>query len=369
MISGHEYLRLLAPYKPGATEDDVRREYGLTHVTKLASNENPYGASPLALQAAAQALTTAHRYADGGMALREKLASRFGVSNEQVTVHNGSDALIHQIMHTFLLPGETALSCSGGFISFGIAVCGSGSTPVFVPQAHGYRFDVEALASAVTPQTKVVYVPNPNNPTGTHLTRDELVYLADRIPSSTILVLDEAYTEYAQALAPDTYVSGVDLGYSNILTLRTFSKAYGLAAFRIGYAIGSAEVVSWLLKSKLPFDPSGIGCAAAMAALDDVEHVARTVSGTVRGMELISGVLKEHGYTSSLSVANFVFVDFGTKEMAAEFHLSLLHAGFITRPLSGFGLPTAVRITIGTPEQNRLLAETLAVLSTKFVSH
>lgn len=368
MVKGHDYLLDVASYKPGASEEEIRRIYGLTNVVKLASNENPFGPSPLAIQAAGNALARAHRYNDGGAALRDALATKHGCSFDAVTVNNGSDALIHQIMRTLLLPGETALSCEGGFVSFGIAVRTVGNVATFTPMASGFRFDVEALAAAITSSTKIVYVPNPNNPTGTHLSHEEVAFLLSRLPKTTLLILDEAYTEYATAMAPNTYPDGIALQHPNVLTLRTFSKAYGLASLRIGYAVGNPDVIKWLLKTKLPFDPNGIGCAAALAALQDQQHVERTVAATVEGMKVLSTTLQENGYTTSKSVANFVFTHFESPEQAKEFHDALLYRGFITRPLGGFGFPSGVRISIGLPEQNVALAEELKELASNFVN-
>ena len=266
------------------------------------------------------------------------------------------------------MPGETALSCHGGFVSFGIATRTVGSEPQYVPLTSDYRFDVEALAGAVTPDTKVLYIPNPNNPTGTHITQDELDWLLERVPASTLVVLDEAYYQYASFLAPDTYPDAIGLDRPNVISLRTFSKAYGLAAYRIGYAVGHPDVIKWLLKTKLPFDPNAIGCAAAIAALDDQEFVQTTVETNARGLELLGKTLRESGYATTESVANFVMVDCGTKDQASSFHRSLLEQGFISRPLAGFGLPHCVRISTGTDDQNDRLAGVLRELATQFVT-
>jgi len=364
MISGPKHLEHIVAYKPGASVEEIRREYGLTNVEKLASNENPLGPSPLALEAAAAAMRNADRYGDGGAALRQRLAEFHQTSADRVSVNNGSDALIHQIMRTFLLPGETALSCHGGFVSFGIAVRTVGAEPRMVDLTPEYRFDVEALAAAVDHNTKILYIPNPNNPTGTHITSDELTWLLDRVPASTLVVLDEAYYQYATYLAPDTYPDAIAMDRPNVLALRTFSKAYGLAAFRIGYAVGSASVISWLQRTKLPFDPNAIGCAAAMAALDDHEFVQRTVETNAHGLEVLGAALREADYHTTNSVANFVMVDCGTPALASTFHRSLLEHGFISRPLGGFGLPHCVRISTGTNDQNQRLATTLRELRT-----
>ena len=368
MISGPLHLEHVAAYRPGASVEEIQREYGLSNVEKLASNENPLGASPLAIEAAHQALSVASLYGDGGKHLRQKLASFHGVGVEQVSVNNGSDAIIHQIMRTLLLPGDEALSCHGGFVSFNIAVRTVGFEPQLVPLTPDYRFDVEALVAASTPRTKIIYIPNPNNPTGTHLAKDELEWLLERIPSTTLVVLDEAYSQYALHEAPDTYPDGLLTGRSNVLSLRTFSKAYGLAALRIGYAIGDASVVKWLLKTKLPFDPNVVACAAASAALDDQHFVQQTVLTNSRGLDTLKSALHANGYSSTQSVANFVMVDCGDADQATAFHRALLEHGFISRPLGGFGLPHCVRISTGTDDQNQRLAATLTALAEQFVT-
>lgn len=368
MISVPQHLASLAPYTPGASPEEIRRQFGLENVLKLASNENPYGPSPRGIEAAAATLTQAHRYNDGGLALRHRLAAYHQVSADAVTVHNGSDAIIHQVMRTFLLPGETALSCKGGFVSFGIAVAAMGSTPQYVPLTADYRFDVEALADAITPQTKVVYIPNPNNPTGTHITMEEYAWLLDRVPSSTLVIMDEAYHEYASHMAPTTYPDAIVDGRPNVISLRTFSKAYGLASLRVGYAVGHPDVMQWLIRTKLPFDPNGPACAAAVAALDDTEHVQRAVETNAEALDMLHGVLSDCGYVTSMSVANFVMVDCGSADQAASFHRDLLQRGFIARPLGGFGLPHCVRISTGLPKQNAALADALRAMAESYVS-
>lgn len=368
MIDVPAYLHHLTPYTPGASPEDIKRQYGLDNVLKLASNENPFGPSPKGIAAAIDALQHAHRYNDGGAALRARLAEHHGVDANAISVHNGSDAIIHQIMRTFLLPGETALSSHGSFVSFRIAVTAAGSTPTLVPYQHGFRFDVEAIAAAHTPQTKVIYIANPNNPTGTFITRDELVWLVERIPATTLIVLDEAYCEFAAHEAPETYPDATTLGLPNVIALRTFSKAYGLAALRVGYAVGHPDVMQWLLRTSLPFDPNGPACAAAIAALDDTDFVATTVRTNHDGLVLLQETLRSCGFATSDSVANFVMVDCGSPETASAFHVDLLRRGFIARPLTGFGLPQCVRISTGLPEQNSALAGVLRDMAPTYVS-
>ncbi len=359
MIDANPHLRELATYTPGASPEQIKAQYGLDHVEKLASNENPRGASPLALAAATNSLSAINLYGDGGLALRQRIAAHHGVGIESVSVHNGSDAIIHQIMRVFLLPGQTALSAHGTFVSFGLAVKGADREARKVPLADGYRFDVKALADAVDSTTKVIYIANPNNPTGTHISHDDLVWLMDAVPSSVLVVLDEAYAEYAMFTAADTYPDAQSLGRSNLLQLRTFSKAHGLAALRVGYALGHPDVVQWLIRTKLPFDPNVMGCAAAVAALDDPDFVRESVVLNDEGLTLLHHTLRTCGYTCTNSVANFVMVDLGTADAATAFHSFLLHEGFIARPLAGFGLPHCVRISTGTRDQNVRLAEVL----------
>lgn len=369
MINGPKHLEQVTAYKPGASAKEIQREFGLDNVEKLASNENPLGASPKAIDAATVALQSGHIYGDGGAGLRHALSSFHGLPEEHFAVNNGSDAIIHQLARTFLLPGEHGVTCRGGFVSFQIASKTVGSEPKFVNQAPGYRFDVEAMVSAVEPATKLIYIPNPNNPTGTFVNRTEIEYLLDNVPETVLVVLDEAYVQYAAFLEPDDYPDALTLNRPNVLSLRTFSKAYGMAAFRIGYAVGMPDVIKWLRKTKLPFDPNAIGCAAAVAALDDQEHVQKTVELNASGLELLHSTLQEYGFTTSRSIANFVMVDCGESELAVKFHRALLEEGFITRPLAGFGLPTCVRISTGTADQNTRIATTIKKLAPVFTTH
>ncbi|MBI2793093.1 MAG: aminotransferase class I/II-fold pyridoxal phosphate-dependent enzyme [Ignavibacteria bacterium] len=364
MISGPKHLERINVYVPGATADDIRREYGIGHAEKLASNENPFGPSPLGLAAATESLTKSHLYPDGGMNLRLALAEHHNTKPECITVNNGSDAIIHQVMRTFLLPGETALSSRGGFISFGIAVTSAGFEPQYVELKSGYRFDVEALISAITPATKIIYIPNPNNPTGTIIPRDEMDWFLTRVPRNCLVIIDEAYHEYAVHLNADDYPRSEDYKQDNVITLRTFSKAYGLASLRVGYAIGSSDVIQLLLKTKLPFDPSGPAAAAAQAALHDHVFLNTTLDTNKEGLEILSTAAHLNGYTIATSSTNFIMFECGSQQHATAFHISMLQHGFITRPLrGGFDLPTCIRITTGTHHQNIRLASALQTLS------
>lgn len=367
MISPNAHLRTISAYTPGASPEQIKAQYGLDHVEKLASNENPLGASPSATAAAIAALSTVGLYQDGGQELRARLATFHGVTPEHISLGNGSDAIIHQVMRVFLHPGRTALSSEGSFVSFRIAVKGANRDFQLVPMLPEYRYDVRALADAIDSTTQIVYIANPNNPTGTYITHDELVWLMDRVPEDVLVVLDEAYVEYARHIAPETYPAE-SFTRPNLIRLRTFSKAYGLAALRIGYAFGNPDVIQWLHRTKLPFDPNGVGCAAAIAAIDDQAFVEQTVTLNASSLDLLHSIVREAGYTCSTSVANFIMIDLHDQPRAEQFHLELLHHGFISRPLVGFGLPTCVRISTGTAAQMERLAQVLRACAERFAT-
>lgn len=363
MIEPVLHLRSVTPYTPGRSVESVQRELGVSDLVKLASNENPYGPSPLAIEAAQRALRSVHRYNDGGIELREHLAEFYSTTVESICVGNGSDAIIHQLVRTFLGPGQSAVSSEGSFVSFRIACAALGVAPTLTPMTQDYRFDIDALAAAVTPATKVMYIPNPNNPTGTYLSKDELSRLIEMVPNSVCIVVDEAYHEYSRHIRPEDYPDAYKLGKENVVVLRTFSKAYGLAAMRIGYALGHPSVVQWLNRGKLPFDPNGIACAAAIGALADQEHVLRAVVANAIALEDIHNVAAELGFSTTESIANFVMFELGSEAAANAFTHQLLHLGFIVRPLAGFGLPTCVRISTGLPEHNQQLVATLKAIA------
>ena len=359
MITANPHLRTISAYAPGATPEQIKAQFGLEHVEKLASNENPLGCSPAARAAAIDALGSVNLYNDGGQLLRSRLAEFHGVDTASISVHNGSDAIIHQIMRTFLLPGETALSSDGTFVSFRLAVASADRSYRTVPLSGGFAYDTLALADAIDTTTKVIYIANPNNPTGTHVDRQALTSLLDRVPEDILVVLDEAYVEYARHLHPDSYPSEAETSRPNVVRLRTFSKAYGLASLRVGYAVGHPDVMQWLIRTKLPFDPNGVGCAAAVAALDDQDFVRHTVELNAECLSIMTAAAAAAGLHAVASSANFMMVDLFSSETASEFHRNLLEGGFISRPLTSFGLPTCVRISTGTLEQAQRLAELL----------
>lgn len=351
MIQLPQHITDLTPYKPGQSAAEIRRLYGIDDVAKLASNENPLGSSPKAIAAVQSALQECALYPDGGLALRENLAERFGRNVEEVICHSGSDALIHLTLRTFLDAGDELVSSHGTFIGFQVAAKLHGYSPNYVPQTPDYRFDIPAIAAAITPRTKILYLANVNNPTGTYFSKDEFTWLMERVPETVLVIMDEAYSEYSQALVPD-FLDSLQYRYPNMLTLRTFSKVYGLAGLRVGYGIAPSDIIAPMMRAKLPFDPNTLGQIAAIAALDDTEFLERTVALNTNGIQQFTAAFTRLGLKFPHSAGNFVMVDCATHEKAQNVYMALLQKGFITRPLAGFSLPHCVRISTGTEAQN-----------------
>jgi len=346
------FIRELDPYVPGKPIEEVERELKL-HAVKLASNENPLGPSPLGVEAARKALGDANRYPDGGgHYLREKLAARLGVRMNQLILGGGSTELIDLVARTLLNHGDEGATSAGSFPMYYISIRAAGAGLVVVPQrAHG--FDLEALARAVTPRTKLVYLANPNNPTGTMFTADALDAFLARVSGNVVTVLDEAYYEYIDRPEYSRSIECVRQG-RNLLVLRTFSKVYGLAGLRIGYAIGPAVLLAEMNKVRSPFNTSGVAQAAALAALDDAEHVRRSIASNRAGLSQLGEGLAALGVQHVPSVGNFLLVELDTD--AKPVADALLQRGVIVRPMRWMGFPDAIRVTVGTrPEIEQLL--------------
>jgi len=359
MISLPTNIRNSAAYKPGQSVDEIREKYGLTDLIKLASNENPLGGSPIAEEYARHAIDKAHIYNDGGLALRKALAQRYGIDYSQTICHNGSDALIHSAIRTFTDPEhDVLLSSQGTFAGFMVAASLSGAKKVLVPLTHDYRFDVDAMIRAITPETKVIYIANANNPTGTFITGEEYERLMDSVPDKVLVIMDEAYFEYSKDLEL-TYPDSLSYNYTNVLTLRTFSKVYGLASLRIGYGIASPEIIDAMLRVKLSFDPTGPAAAAGIGALQDTDFLRATVEMNTMELRRIYAKCCELGLTVPYPAANFVMIECFNNENAQALYERLMRKGIITRPLAGFGMPSCVRISTGLPAQNDRMMMTL----------
>jgi histidinol-phosphate aminotransferase len=348
------YIENLRPYEPGRSIEDVRRAYGVGRVAKLASNENPLGASPRAMEAIARNLGGLNVYPNGGLDLRERLAVEFDLKVGNVIAGSGSDSIMSGIIRAFLCDDDEVLTTESAFIGFQVLARSRGVAYRTVPY-RDWHYDLTALAAAITEKTKIIYLANPNNPTGTIFSKHEFDEFYKHVPERVLIILDEAYFEYAKD--NPRYPDSMHYRYDNVITLRTFSKIYGLAGLRIGYGFAHEELIANLLKVKLPFEPSGLAQIAGIAALDDKEFVHRSLELNARGLRLIEESLREMGFLVIPSEANFVMVAMESAEAAQSLTESLLKKGVIVRPLGAFGLPHCVRISTGTDEYNRLLLE------------
>ncbi len=343
------YIESLRPYEAGRSIAEVKETYGLELVVKLASNENPLGASPLAVRAMADSLASLNLYPNGGLDLRRVLAANFDLKVENVIAGSGSEGIMSNIIRTFLGDEDEVLTTEAAFIGFQVLAKSRGTTYRTVPY-RDWHYDLPALARAINDKTKIVYLANPNNPTGTIFTKLEFDEFYKHVPERVLIILDEAYFEYAKD-AP-RYPDSMHYRYDNVITLRTFSKIYGLAGIRIGYGFAHERLISNLLKVKLPFEPSTPAQAAGIAALGDREFLHRSLELNARGIRFITAGLRELGLTVVPSEANFVMVPLESAEEVARVNEELLQRGVVIRPLGAFGLPTCIRISTGTVEEN-----------------
>jgi len=345
-------------YEPGKPIEDVARELGLDPATiiKLASNENPFGPSPLAKAAAVRAMDQGELYPDGGcVALRAKLAKVYGLDAGQIVVGNGSNELIELLGHVFLRPGDEVVMGNPSFAVYKLVTLLFGAKPVEVPLVN-HTHDLAALAAAITPKTKLVFVPSPNNPMGTANTEAELLAFARALPEHVVFVFDEAYAEFLEK-APD--LRPLIREGRKVVCLRTFSKIYGLASLRVGYGYASPELAALLNRVRQPFNVNAIGQAAAIAALDDTGFVAQCVRENRAGLGQLGAGFAKLGLETVPSVANFMLVRVGD---GARVFVELQKRGVIVRPMRPYGMPEWLRVTVGTPVQNERLLATLAAV-------
>jgi histidinol-phosphate aminotransferase len=357
-----EYIRTLIPYEPGKPIEEVEREYGIASSIKLASNENPLGPSPKALAAIRERLAQLNLYPDGDcFYLKRGLAQKLGVAPETLIFGNGSNEIIELAARTFLRPGDEAVMAEQAFVVYQLIVQAVGGQSKTVP-LRDYTHDLAAIAEAVTPKTRLVFLANPNNPTGTIFRRGEWEIFLDKVSSDTLLIVDEAYFEYVQdAEYPNS------LNYHRdgraILTLRTFSKLYGLAGLRIGYGVGSPEIVAMMHRVRQPFNVSAPAQWAALAALDDVEHVRTSLEVNRQGLEYLQNEFKRLGLDCVPSQGNFILVRVGKGQ---EVFKQLLAQGVIVRPMGGYRFPEHVRVTVGTMAENQKFVEALKKIIVSF---
>jgi histidinol-phosphate aminotransferase len=352
----NEHILGIAPYEPGKPVEELERELGIHDAIKLASNENPLSPSDRVQKAIVAALPALNRYPDGsGHYLRHALAQKHGVSPDQVFLGNGSNELIELVVRTFLRSGDEAVMPHPSFVVYPMIVQAVGGVRVMV-MLKDYRLDLEAMARAITPMTKIVFIANPNNPTATIVTRDEVEAFMARLPERTIAVFDEAYVEFAQG--PD-FPDGLDhvRAGRRVVVLRTFSKAASLAGLRVGYGIADADAVSLINRIRAPFNVNSLAQAAALAALEDDSHVLECVRMIDAGRHYLYEEFKALGLRYAPSRANFILLDVGRN--ASDIYQRLLKEGVIVRPLTPFGLESALRVTIGTPQENRRFVKAL----------
>jgi histidinol-phosphate aminotransferase len=356
-------VQKLSPYVPGKPVDELAREFGLdpASIVKLASNENPLGASPKALAAIRDELAELTRYPDGnGFALKQRLAERCGVKAEQVTLGNGSNDILELVARAWLSPGSNAVFSEYAFAIYPIVTQAVGAESRVVP-ARDWGHDLPAMLQAIDEQTRVVFIANPNNPTGTWFGPQALAEFLAAVPEHVLVVLDEAYIEYAKG---DELPDGLSYlaDYPNLLVSRTFSKAYGLASLRVGYGLSSPAVADVLNRVRQPFNVNSFALAAACAALDDVEYVEQSRRLNEAGMQQLEDGLRDLGLAWIPSRANFIAVDLGRN--AAPVYEGLLREGVIVRPVGGYGMPNHLRVSIGqAPENVRFLEALTRVLA------
>ena len=350
----------LVPYEPGKPVEEVQRELGLERIVKLASNEGPYGPFPAALEALERASLELNRYPDGGAyRLRQALAEHHDVRFEEVTVCAGADAVIGYVCVAALDPGDEVVTGWPSFPSYVIDPLKLGAVPVRVP-TRVHRLDLEAIAEAITPLTKLVFISAPNNPTGTTNSRAELDRYFDAVPAHVLTVVDQAYFEYIEDPDyPDAIEVYAKAGH-RVLVLRTFSKIYGLAGLRVGYGVGPAEIITAIGKVRRAFDVTSSGQEAALASLGENEEVARRRAANREARALLVETLGRESFEAvEPAVANFVFVEV---DDAPALNDALLRRGVIVRPMGPFGAPNALRITVGTPDEIAYLGEALATV-------
>jgi len=357
VIQSRDFLKKIDPYKPGKPIEEVARKLNLRgEIIKLASNENPLGPSPLALQALSQVLGESYLYPDDScFHLKKKLAERLSLVPESIFVGNGSVEILPLLTLAFLGPEHSAVGSEGAFIWFKIAVHIAAGELIEVPMKN-YAHDLKAMLGAVRQNTRLLYIANPNNPTGTIVTRDEVEDFFRRVPGDVLVVMDEAYFEYIDdPVYPDSFKYLRER--KNILILRTFSKIYGLAGVRLGYGIASPEIIASLARLHVSFNVNRLSQMAGIAALDDHEHVRKGKAANDAGKEYLHAAYKKLGLFYLPTFANFIFVDF-PKDSQVIFE-ALQRKGIITRTIKEYGFPNALRITIGTDEQNRKLIKAL----------
>lgn len=343
-------IEKLIPYVPGKPVEELEREMGIKNAVKLASNENPLGPSPKGIAMLKKYIKQLHRYPEGGCYyLAEKLSNKLRVNPENILFGNGSNEVLEIIGRTFYEYGDEIVFSQYAFIVYKLVAQSLGAVYHEVP-ANNLGHDLNNMLNYIHPKTKIVYLANPNNPTGTMFTKKEFKNFMDKVPETTLVVLDEAYSEYVD---DPNYPDGLQFlkKYKNLIVVRTFSKIYGLAGLRIGYAVGDKELISYMNRVREPFNVNTLAQFAALGALDDNEHIEKTKQITKTGFKYLYEELNKMGIEYVKSYGNFILLKPPIK--GNEFYNLLLKEGVIVRPVGGYGLPDYVRVTVGTPSENK----------------
>ncbi len=365
ITKAREALKDIKPYLPGKPIEEVKRELGIEDIIKLASNENPLGPSKKAVTAMKEAVESVHLYPDGTCYyLKNKIGQKMGVDPSQIIVGNGSDEIIKLLAEAFIEPGDNAIMADPSFSEYDFAVTLMGGYLRKIPLNAHFAHDLDGMLAAIDDRTKMIFICNPNNPTGTIVTKSQVDAFMTKVPDDVIVVFDEAYHEYATA---SDYPKGIDYvkeGWSNVVVMYTFSKIYGLAGLRVGYSIASEALLSWVYRTREPFNVNSIAQAGAMGALDDDEHVERSRSVNAKGAEYIYQELEDMHLSYVKTNTNFIWIDVQT-DCVPVFE-AMLAKGVIIRTGNVFGFSQFIRVTIGTMEENRRFIKTLReVLSDK----
>ena len=347
----------LSPYQPGKPVEDLERELGIKNAIKLASNENPMGPSPLALKAADKILSGIHRYPDGNaLRLKEAISNEYDVGIEQITVGNGSNDIIEFVVRSFLSAQDSAVFSKHAFAVYPLAVQTAGAEGIEIP-AVNWGHDLSAMSDAIKENTKLVFIANPNNPTGTFVARDEVISFLDKVSKDVIVLLDQAYFDYASYENNDIDFEFIN-EFPNLVISRSFSKAYGLAGLRVGYSVSSAEIADYLNRVRQPFNTNSLALAAAEAALSDKDHMMESLKMNIEQKRVLYKGLEDLGYEYIPSAGNFICFD--CKQDAEQLFNKLLREGVIVRSMGVYKMPNHLRVTIGLPEENNIFLEKLA---------
>ncbi len=345
-----DYIKALIPYVPGKPVEELERELGIKDSIKIASNENPLGPSPKAVASLQNVLGGLHRYPDGNATtFKDKLSEKLGIKPDMIVIGNGSNEVLELVAATFMRPGDHAIVSEHAFVVYDLSVDSRGYEKTVVPPGKDHGHDLKAMAAAVKDNTRILFIANPNNPTGTYNTKEQMDELLESIPDHVIVVLDEAYFEYVDK---DDYPDGVELVKSgaNVIATRTFSKIYGLAALRVGYGVMSAQMADYMNRVRQPFNTNLLAQIAAEAALDDDEFLNKVLEINLKGMKYLEEQFASMNIEYLPSVGNFIL--FKSPKNAKELYDQLLHKGVIIRPMGGYRLPEWLRATVGTIEEN-----------------